>query len=395
MKIVHISNYFNDSIGYHENILPRYQKLLGHDVCLITSDRDYLKPKGNTKYGAYYNEEGILIKRLKTRYEFKYRFVIFEHLYESIEDEKPDYIFHHGITQPSLFTVSEYKKKHPSVFVVADNHADLNISGRNIIWKILFYNTFCRMNLKKIINDIDIVFGVTPARCYFAYLELGIPKNKIRFLPQGCDINEAEKYKKIDRNKEDNNYLSLITGGKYIEDKGLVSLIEGIRNMPVKLNIFGVIKNNYLFNLIEKQKNINYVGWQDREGIFKNYANSDVAIWPKLHTTLIEDAIAMDLPVILRYYGSTCHLIRGNGFYLFSGKANEINYIIRYILNNKKIIEEFKKCAKKMRSLLSYYEIAKESIDYYYDSSPQKLHNIFFNDLLCKFENTNWYKLIA
>jgi len=100
------------------------------------------------------------------------------------------------------------------------------------------------------------------------------------------------------------------------------------------------------------------------------------------------------LPVILRYYGSTCHLIRGNGFYLFSDEGREINCIFRLLLENKELIEYFKKCAEKMRSIFSYYEIAKESIDYYYDSSPKMLHNIFMNDPLCKFENRNWYKLI-
>jgi glycosyltransferase involved in cell wall biosynthesis len=395
MKIVHISNYFNDYIGYHENILPKYHKLLGHDVCLITSDRNYLQPVGDAKQRDYKNKEGILVKRIKTTYELKHRFVIFKNLYKSIEEEKPDYIFHHGITQPSLFTVIRYKKDHPSVFVAADNHADLNISARNIIWKLLYYKNVLRINLKKIINDIDVVFGVTPARCFFAFLELGVPKSKIRFLPQGCDINEAEKYKKLDENKKDHDYLNIITGGKYVkDDKGLVDLINGLRNLPVKLRIFGTIKNDYLSNLIKKEKNVTFIGWQDREGIFKNYLNSDLAIWPKLHTTLIEDAMAVGLPVILRYYGSTCHLIRGNGFYLFSDEGREINCIFRLLLENKELIEYFKKCAEKMRSIFSYYEIAKESIDYYYDSSPKMLHNIFMNDPLCKFENRNWYKLI-
>jgi glycosyltransferase involved in cell wall biosynthesis len=104
--------------------------------------------------------------------------------------------------------------------------------------------------------------------------------------------------------------------------------------------------------------------------------------------------MAVGLPVILRYYGSTCHLIRGNGFYLFSGKDREINYIFRLLLENKGLIEHFKICAEKMRLTFSYYEIAKESIDYYHDLSPKRLHNIFMDDSLCKFKNINWYKLI-
>lgn len=39
MKIVHICQYYNDGYGYQENLLPRYQKKLGYDVKVITSDR--------------------------------------------------------------------------------------------------------------------------------------------------------------------------------------------------------------------------------------------------------------------------------------------------------------------------------------------------------------------
>ena len=37
MKIVHIQQYFNEGFGYQENVLPYYQKKLGHDVIMITS----------------------------------------------------------------------------------------------------------------------------------------------------------------------------------------------------------------------------------------------------------------------------------------------------------------------------------------------------------------------
>jgi hypothetical protein len=39
MKIIHICQYYNDGFGYQENLLPRYQAKLGHDVMVITSDR--------------------------------------------------------------------------------------------------------------------------------------------------------------------------------------------------------------------------------------------------------------------------------------------------------------------------------------------------------------------
>ena len=39
MKILHLINYFNDNLDYQENRLINLQKINGHKVNLITSDR--------------------------------------------------------------------------------------------------------------------------------------------------------------------------------------------------------------------------------------------------------------------------------------------------------------------------------------------------------------------
>ncbi len=39
MKIVHVTNWYIPKMSYQENFLPYEQKLLGHDVEIITSDR--------------------------------------------------------------------------------------------------------------------------------------------------------------------------------------------------------------------------------------------------------------------------------------------------------------------------------------------------------------------
>ena len=93
MKIVHISNYYFDKLGYHENLLPRYQQKIGNDVILITSDRSLFP---YNQIGDHEEKEGrFLIKVLETKGESKQRFVIFKNLYDCLVELKPDYIFHH------------------------------------------------------------------------------------------------------------------------------------------------------------------------------------------------------------------------------------------------------------------------------------------------------------
>lgn len=90
-----------------------------------------------------------------------------------------------------------------------------------------------------------------------------------------------------------------------------------------------------------------------------------MAVWPKLHTTLVEDAVATNTPLILRYQGSTSHHIRGNGAYLFTGTSIEIRQILDILSNSENLIYKMRESSKKQLDLLSYNRIAKESIEYY------------------------------
>jgi len=401
LKIIHICQYYNEGYGYQENLLPRYQAKLGHEVMVITSDRmGYFSGKRIPKIvgTGEFVDNGIRILRLPIKREFKARFVVFSNLHDILKREKPDYIFHHDLTTPSIKTVCNYKKTNPSTFLVADNHADLNNSAKNLLWRLSYYRLYSTFRLKRCINYIDLVFGVTPARCYFAENELGIPHELIRLLPIGADefgVKEhLEKKDFLNNNNNNNNNLKVVTGGKWFKGKGLEELISAVQSLNIELQIFGKLDDSYTKKIIEQSpKNVTFLGWQDRAGTLRLLANADVAIWPKLHTTLVEDAIATNTPLILRYQGSTSHHIRGNGVYLFTGTSIEIRQILDLLSNSENLINKMGENSKKQLDLLSYKRIAKESIEYYYDKSPKTTHEIFMNDPLCNPSNRDFHKL--
>jgi len=189
MRIVHVTPFYHDGFGYHENLLPAYQRKQGHDVTIITSN--ILKHTGSgvkfVKPGWYQDGENKII-RLKSDYVLNHRFVYLHELQEILSDMKPEYIFHHELKSLTALQVMPYKKKNKNVFLAYDNHADWYNSLYNcpLIQKI--YNGWIwRTALHEIEEYADIVFGVTPLRCLFAEKVYGVPKNKIRFLPLGVD----------------------------------------------------------------------------------------------------------------------------------------------------------------------------------------------------------------
>lgn len=403
MKLVHVCQYYNDGYGYQENLLPQYQSLLGHNVVLITSDRmsGFIPEKKRVIGSKTYFEGHVKIIRLPIKWEFKGRFVIFKGLYETIAKEKPDYIFHHGLNAPSLLEVVKYKRFY-DVLLAVDNHSDINISGKNILWRLFYYQIFWKNILKKLYDYIDVIFGVTPLRCDFPVKYLGAPKEKIRFLPIGLDLKNIPSDSSENLRRKfgfNNNEVLFITGGKITPDKKISKILKAFNILcndfeNIKLVIFGKILDEEVENLLKSNDKIIFLGWKNRKETLEILKMSDVAIWNSKHTTLIEDALATENVLLLRYYGSTAHFIDNNGLYLYSNSVKEIYEKLRLIMENRELLFRFKKASKKLINILSYENVAKESIEYYYDLSPKFIHNYFMNERFLEKDYKNYERII-
>ncbi|MCM3602196.1 glycosyltransferase [Robertmurraya korlensis] len=387
MKILHIQQYYNEKMGYQENILPYYQKKLGHEVVLITSTRsDGFNNDSRVKKEAEFEENGFIVKRKKIKGEFKRRFVIFDDLYKILDDEKPDYIFHHSVTSPSIKTVSRYKQNNPHVFIAVDNHADLNISGRNKLWKLFYYNLFWKYIISKHDKFIDIYFGVTPSRCLFLEEELGVRVDKIKLLPIGADVDNADvtitKEKLLEKYDIDKNCIIVTHGGKITPEKQIDRIIlafKRVNNPNIRLVLFGDIQDKKVETLIKTDSRIQFIGWLDRKDTLALLKHSDIGIWNTQHTTLLEDCVAVGLPLLLRYYGSTSHLIDRTGLFLYEGSIREIYEKLLILIENKHLLEKFKQNAFNLCNLLSYENIAFESIEYTKDLRAKETHKKFMS----------------
>ncbi|EGP5266367.1 glycosyltransferase [Enterococcus faecium] len=378
MKIVHIHQFFDAGFGYQENILPEYHKDMGNDVVMLTSTRKYGFDKNQSRIEpeGEFIENTFVVKRLKIKGEFPKRFVIFDNLYQALEKENPDYIFHHSVTAPSILTVAKYKKRYPNTILVMDNHADLMISGRNYVWRIFYYNFLWKLLLNRVSPYVDQFFGVTPDRSKFLIEELGISPSKVSLLPIGADVKriplDEEKIRKDKSTFLKEHNLSSDTfifchGGKMSYSKETDVLIHGFMKVEEKniiLLLFGTFLDEELADLISNDNRIIFLGWQDRANILKILSFSDMGIWNSQHTTLLEDAIACKLPLILKKYGSTEHLINKNGIFLEKTDKNSIKKNIEKVINNEELFKSMIGEADSKRNELSYEKIAFLSLNY-------------------------------
>lgn len=388
MKIIHVAQYLNPGMGYQENLLPYYQQKLGHEVVLVTSTLSSgFNKTGRTYPAGETMEQGFRVIRLPVWGELKDKFVLFKGLADTLEQEQPDYIFHHMPTTLSVRTVCQYKRRHPEVFLVIDNHADLTISIHNWLLKTVYYNLIWKTLLRWWAGTADLFFGVTPSRCLFLEEELGVSADRIRLLPIGADVDHFQpifdrdqflaKYQLTD------NQILIVHGGKMTRDKQVDRIIQAfqrIHHPDLRLILFGTIEDRNLETLIGQDPRILTLGWLNRQETLSVLRHCHFGIWNTRHTTLLEDSLAAGLPLILRYYGSTCHLIDDSGLFLYEGSVHEIQEKMQLLVEHKGLLAEFKQAAHRLGTELSYPEIARESIAYALDQEPLAIHSKFMAD---------------
>lgn len=382
MKIIHVHQFFNDGYAYQENILPKYQQKMGETVALITSEYgNSFNDRQAPKLGEY-ESDGFRIKRIPTKLKFTDRFVIFKNLYGALESEAPDYIYHHSPCAFSLITCKKYIRNHPNTKLFVDNHADWTISGRNKLWLSFYYRFLWRLINASVKRYVTLYFGVTPGRCSFLEKELKIPKEKIRLLPIGADTDEVCSLEKITKAELAAKYnldpekTWVVSGGKMSKTKKTDRLIEAFKKANLQnsqLLLFGKFEEeSYFLNKLDD--NVKFLGWLSHKETLQLMRVSDLGVWNSQHTTLIEDAIAAELPLILRYYCSTAHLIKNNGLYLYGPEEQELREALAKTITGKNVLKSLKLGAVAQAKTLSYNEIARETIEYFYNPEPKSIH---------------------
>ena len=367
MKIIHISQNYIEGWGYQENLLPLYQKRAGHDVVII-SDNDHLKYGQNLKFaeriiqqGKKYEFDGLRIYKIKTYLNTTSTSFFCSGLYKILEQEKPDMIFHHNLNTSTLSVAAKYKRHHPLVKLYVDNHADWINESKNKIWHKLFYETLIPWQVKRIGDNVNYYIGVSPLRCQYLNKVFKVSESEVKFLPIGCDTAGADQVKESRYELRKQYHIKddafvVVSGGKLDRSKGTLALIKACENLKAEivnlhLVLFGKIDEEVKHAASGKEW-ITMEGWCDRKMTLSLLKLSDVACWPWLHTTLIEDSVALGLPLVVKMSDNVSHFAKEDaGVFLKKGDEEEL---IKALKDVKRNTEKYRLNAMKSRQKYSY-----------------------------------------
>ena len=386
MKIIHLclSSFYIEGFGYQENLIPRYNKKAGHDVTIVASRFTYETSNGQPSVadaGEYINDDLIKVIRINYKYKwlgkFNDKIKIYMGTYDIIKNEKPDFIFVHGIQFLDLLEVIRYIKDNPKCKLVADSHAANINSGTNILSREVLHKIIYKRVIKKSLGYIRKMFVLAPGCRDFAYEMYGIPIEKMEYLYLGADTEKIKLDNKHEISLRIRNEMNIksddfvfITGGKLGKGKNIGLLLNSfkkIKSKKIKLIIFGVFSDDIrdeMLNLISLDDRVRYIGWLKENEVYDYYLASNAGIFPGTKSALWEQAICSGLPLICRKWEGMEYVdVGGNIIFIEEDDDIELAKQIELLMNDKGIYKKMKQIAECLGyETFSYERISKQAI---------------------------------
>lgn len=375
MKIVHICLCapYVDNLGYQENLLPKYNALMGNEVVIISFNKREGFFRTNKSKKSYYIN-GVKVVRINSKLNLLNRLIWFDSLYEILSQEKPDLIYMNGMQSLSIIEVCKYLKENKNCKAVADIHADFFNSALNFFSKHILHKVIWKFIIKRSINSFEIIYCINNWSYEFALKMYNIPKNKMRLLYLGSDIDiiDFENKESIKRKIRSNlnipeQAVVMITGGKinkYKRVHEIIDVMNILNNNNLHLIIFGRIAEEFkdVINPLLNKRNIHFAGWLTGKDVYDYYLASDIAIFAGDMSILWQQAISCGLPAILKFWPGNEYLNEGNAIFLYSEELSELKQSIELITSlSEDKFDSMKDIAIKMgKDKFSYYNITNQ-----------------------------------
>jgi glycosyltransferase involved in cell wall biosynthesis len=386
MKIVHVIDYFQPKLGYQETFLAREHAAMGHEVCVVTSDRynrsvyagnaaaSVLGPR--IKGAGFFTEEGIKVWRLKTLFELP-NIIWVIGLEKKIRELKPDLVISHGITNLFTVRIARMKKKGVNFKLILDDHAiPENATGKMRVLYPLFRWIFS----PGIQKAADALVAILPETRAFMNTRYGVPLERISVIPLGADTElfrfdaAARREVRQELGFKDGEIVFIYTG-KIIPMRQLPVFIEAsVILMPkyrnVRILFVGGGSPSYIEELKDNVKSKNLSDrftWLEavpNEQLYRIYAAADAGVWPYGASVGMREALACSLPIIIGKESRVTELVEGgNGFLFCEGDAGDLAQKMEILLDPGRRAEMGRNSRKLGEERFSWKTIARQFLE--------------------------------
>lgn len=392
MNIIHVCllGPYTDNFSYQENNIAIAQRKQGHHVTVVTSCRQYSEKKDGSiiivKPGKYCLNNGIEIIRIETSNKYKKfgleRFLNHYDVCSVIANLDPDIICVHGIgvmgTNAELKKAfKQIRRNNPKCIICADSHNFAELSKKPNSYIGYFIQWWRRCTIRNIAKEYDVIFPITPACEEYAETTYKIPHEKMVLLPLGfdeekCNWENREEIRNNFRQKNNikDNDIVIIHGGKINQRRLTMVAINAVKRLNcsnVKFVIFGGVSSDMqkeVFDAIEENDWIIYLGPLEPEEYYEAYLSSDIALFPGGQSVLWQEAIGCGLPLVVGFADNISYLdVGGNMIVTERGSVEKSADALESIIASKKYLMMSQVSATKGREFFSYDRIAQLFVD--------------------------------
>ena len=268
-------------------------------------------------------------------------------------------------------------KKHPSVKVFVDNHADFSNSARGWVSKNILHKIIWRHCAHKIEPYTTKFYGVLPARVDFLKNIYKLPTEKCELLVMGADDELVEKAKTSgarkrirDKYKIADDEILVVTGGKINHYRPeVLDFIEAtmmLENPKIKLLVFGNVSEEYeeRFDQLCRNDKLVFVGWLKSADTYEYLEAADLVVFPGLHSVMWEQVVAQGKACVFRDIEGFHHVdVGGNALFVKDLSVEGFRKALSELVDDKDKIKKMTSVAEeKGMKVFSYADIARRSI---------------------------------
>lgn len=341
LKIVVVSAFYSEGMGYSENCLSRALAKLGHEVHVLTSTYNVY---GNEQelYDETYAEflgpritdigvrtvDGYTVHRMKTRLVGGY--VHIEGLNAKVRKLDPDVV--HSLELGSVQTMVLALQKPFSKFrLFTETHQQMSVmrpymrDPKGDPLKRLQYRLTRTLPIGLAAFAVDKCYAVTPDCGEVAMRFFGAPESKVVYLSLGAD---SETFHPVENDAESGERASLraslgygpddivcVYTGRFTKDKNPLVLADAIERLST---IDGRYKGLFIGNgaqkgEIEKRANCRAVPFMTHATLAAHYRAADIGVWPREESMSMIDAASSGVPLVVSNRIGEPARVEGNG----------------------------------------------------------------------------------
>jgi len=336
MKILIVSDWYSQNMGYAENFLPKAFGKLGHEVHLVTSNlqvyatspdynKVYKDKLGNaqTETGIFKNEYFTLHRNMSKVNRFGIKILDLE---GKINEINPDIVYCFEIKQKTTFFLAKLKKKYNyCLFCESRMHSSVFISPTTLMAKITFWLNNRLFGLAKVVENVDKFYPIAPDVYFNITKYYGIPSSKCELTSLAVETDVFTSVKddvavenfrgKLGFSDED---VVCVYTGRFTHEKGPIILAKAINYLQGRgyINVKGLFVgqgDNFYQNQILNCKGCTVIPFVDPGDLPNIYHSSDIGVWPLQESNSQLDAMACGLPIIVNNTVKDTNRFDGNG----------------------------------------------------------------------------------